>query len=118
MQTFGVLGHSTLHCIRGRVPVDVQSLPTHTISNVEERLGEVGVNETTDQEACDGVQEGQEKQPGRTSSHRFFVFCKACKEMKPGKLRVRCADCKDEAFLLSTVSYNCIHYSGFLSAIM
>ena len=76
MQTFGVLGHSTLHCIRGRVPVDVQSLPTHTISNVEERLGEVEVNETTDQEAGDGVQEGQEKQPGRTSSLYFVRLVK------------------------------------------
>ena len=38
---------------------------------------------------------------------RFYVYCKSeCKGMKPGKLRVRCSACKDEAFTLTTVSIN------------
>ena len=36
--------------------------------------------------------------------HRFYVYCKhPCGKMSPGKLRVRCADCKDAAFVLDGV---------------
>ena len=32
---------------------------------------------------------------------QFFVYCKnPCKELKPGKLRVRCADCKQSTLIL------------------
>ena len=38
------------------------------------------------------------------SNTRFYVYCKSvCKDMKPGKLRVRCSSCKDERFTLSSV---------------
>ena len=39
-----------------------------------------------------------------TPQHRFYVYCKKpCGAMAPGKLRVRCADCKDTSFVLSGV---------------
>ena len=32
---------------------------------------------------------------------QFYIYCKnPCKGLKPGKLRVRCADCKQSTFLL------------------
>lgn len=80
-----------MHCIRGRVTVQTQSLPSRNVRPVEERLAEM--------DASGSSHEGQEH-------HRFFVYCKSpCRSMKPGKLRVRCADCKDEAFVLTTVKY-------------
>lgn len=34
---------------------------------------------------------------------RFYIYCKSlCDAVKPGKLRVKCAQCSDEAFELST----------------
>lgn len=36
---------------------------------------------------------------------RFYVFCKSvCNQVKPGKLRVRCQLCKDEAFEINKVT--------------
>ena len=33
---------------------------------------------------------------------RFYIYCKSqCDSVKPGKLRVRCGTCKDEAFELN-----------------
>lgn len=69
--------------------VQTQSLPTRNSRPLEERLAELDISDNNE------VQE----------HHRFFVYCKSpCKSMKPGKLRVRCADCKDEAFVLTTVN--------------
>ena len=44
----------------------------------------------------------------RPVHHRFYVYCKSpCSAMRPGKLRVRCADCKDTSFvLLGVCTYN------------
>lgn len=85
IQTLGVQGHSTLHMIRGRSGYD----ESVSISRIETRLGEV-------QEVAASTS---------NTSHRFFVYCKKpCKSLQPGKLRVRCADCKDQAFELITVS--------------
>ena len=40
----------------------------------------------------------------RPIHHRFYVYCKnPCKAMSPGKLRVRCADCKKPSFVLLAV---------------
>ena len=44
----------------------------------------------------------------RPAHHRFYVYCKSpCNAMRPGKLRVRCADCKDTSFVLLGVCYTC-----------
>lgn len=41
---------------------------------------------------------------GERKKSRFYVYCKStCKKAQPGKLRVRCNGCKDEAFTLSRV---------------
>ena len=34
---------------------------------------------------------------------RLFVYCEKCKCMTKGKLRVRCVQCRDPAFVLNTV---------------
>lgn len=45
-----------------------------------------------------GIKQTQE----HTRRARFYVFCKStCNGVKPGKLRVRCQICKDEAFEIS-----------------
>jgi hypothetical protein len=49
----------------------------------------------------------------RPAHHRFYVYCKSpCNAMRPGKLRVRCADCKDTSFVLLGVSYRKHHWIG------
>ena len=45
-----------------------------------------------------------------SAKQRFFVYCKRpCAKMTPGKLRVRCADCKSSSFELTQVS---VHVEG------
>ena len=91
IQDFGVQGYSTLHCIRERIALQATPVP---MRQVESTLATV--------DAGSG-QPSAARQPSQ--QHRFFVYCKGpCKDMKPGKLRVRCADCKDPAFVLDTVS--------------
>ena len=42
----------------------------------------------------------------RPVHHRFYVYCKSpCNAMRPGKLRVRCADCKGTSFVLLGVCF-------------
>eukprot|EP00112_Aurelia_sp_Birch-Aquarium-sp1_P004761 Seg1540.8_Seg1540.3 transcript_id=Seg1540.8_Seg1540.3/GoldUCD/mRNA.D3Y31 product="E3 ubiquitin-protein ligase parkin" protein_id=Seg1540.8_Seg1540.3/GoldUCD/D3Y31 len=39
---------------------------------------------------------------GKRKTARFYVYCKSqCNKAQPGKLRVRCGSCKDEAFTIS-----------------
>lgn len=33
----------------------------------------------------------------------FFVYCKSCKSVQPGKLRVRCRSCRQTTLTLSRV---------------
>ena len=70
--------------------VSVEARPN--IREVEDKLGTLAT--------ADG--------PVSTDSNtRFYVYCKSvCKDMKPGKLRVRCSSCKDETFTLSSVCVN------------
>jgi len=45
--------------------------------------------------------EGTIKAQTEQKRSRFYVYCKGdCNGLKPGKLRVRCKDCKDQAFEL------------------
>ena len=38
---------------------------------------------------------------------RFYVYCKGdCNSIQPGKLRVRCGECKDQAFELYKVMFS------------
>ena len=88
-QTLGVQSHSTLFCIRGGGGVKVEAVPDIHVRAVEDKLGTM----TTDDIAAPP-----------SANNRFYVYCKSvCKEMKPGKLRVRCASCKDDGFTLTTV---------------
>ncbi|XP_035770735.1 E3 ubiquitin-protein ligase parkin [Neolamprologus brichardi] len=63
-----------------------------------------------DSEGGEGRAEGEsveEVQAGAHSSVRtcstFFVFCKSCRSIEPGKLRARCRRCKQTALTLSRV---------------
>ena len=43
---------------------------------------------------------------GKQRKARFYVYCKSqCNEAQPGKLRVRCGSCMDEAFTISRVLF-------------
>jgi len=43
-----------------------------------------------------------ESRSKRRKKSKFYVYCKSiCNKAQPGKLRVRCASCKDEAFQLA-----------------
>lgn len=90
--------YSTLHCIRGRSTILTAEMPSSSTSSVrvvERKLAQVTV-------AGEGEQQQREEAAGEQC--RFFVYCKHCKSMTKGKLRVRCAQCKDPAFVLNTVS--------------
>ena len=73
--------------MRGRaLTVETESVaPTASVRDVERLLGTV-----------DGKEKAEE-------ADRFFVYCKTCAKMRKGKLRVRCANCRNPAFILSTV---------------
>uniref|UniRef100_A0A3P8UV00 E3 ubiquitin-protein ligase parkin n=1 Tax=Cynoglossus semilaevis TaxID=244447 RepID=A0A3P8UV00_CYNSE len=54
-------------------------------------------------------EEGETREEGREESgntcvcrcNTFFVYCKSCKSVEPGKLRVRCKSCKETTITLS-----------------
>ena len=104
MQTFGLQGFSTLHCINKR-PVTVEMTPNPsmgTIRSIENQLVDISLQQNED---GDQVQQPPTTSLKAGSQNRFFIYCNdVCKEMKPGKLRVRCSICKDGSFLLSRVS--------------
>ncbi|KAM7409153.1 hypothetical protein PAMA_002722 [Pampus argenteus] len=55
-------------------------------------------------EGSDGGREGGAEETqvaGRRSCSTFFVFCKSCRSIQPGKLRVRCRSCKQTTLTLS-----------------
>ena len=64
-----------------------------SVREVERKLAQVNVGDGDHDEHC-----------------RFFVYCKKCKRMAKGKLRVRCVQCRDPAFVLNTVSisHSCV----------
>ena len=109
-QSFGLMGFSTLHCINKR-PMTVEVSPNQSmdsIRSIESKLADIGLEQTEGE----AVQTGPlPTTPPKTGSQNnfFFIYCNdICKEMKPGKLRVRCGMCKDESFLLSRVNQNII----------
>lgn len=91
----GVQGYSTLHCIRGRL--DVQVTMTSPLKDAESQLGTMNIGGQSPTAVQPQPQEGTTRNP----QHRFYVYCKKpCGAMAPGKLRVRCANCKDTSFVL------------------
>ncbi len=74
-----------------------------SMAGVENKLADVTHNQNESQ----GVQQLTPSTPPKdVTAHRnrFFIYCKdMCKELKPGKLRVRCSSCRDESFVLSKV---------------
>ena len=108
-QMLGLMGYSTLHCVRGRggVQVDVTPNPSITATSmrsVENKLADVNL----DQQNGGGEPHPVPSTPPKSSSknNRFFIYCKdVCEKMQPGKLRVRCSSCGDESFVLSKVCW-------------
>ncbi|XP_065895371.1 E3 ubiquitin-protein ligase parkin-like isoform X2 [Dysidea avara] len=86
LQGIGVQNTSTLHCVRGNFSASVQ------LERSMKPLKDVNLGAM--EPAAAAAAEGQRTQ--------FYVYCKKpCEAIAPGKLRVRCAECKDTAFVLS-----------------
>ncbi|XP_065895365.1 E3 ubiquitin-protein ligase parkin-like [Dysidea avara] len=82
LQGIGVQNTSTLHCVRSNVSASVQ------MERSMQPLSDVNLG------AMEPAAKGQQTQ--------FYVYCKKpCDAVASGKLRVRCAQCKDTAFVLS-----------------
>eukprot|EP00731_Ephydatia_muelleri_P016968 Em0010g66a len=90
---FGVTNCSTLHCVRERPGnIEVIADPSTSLPN-------------TDLLHLPGAARDPHTAP---HPDRFYVFCKRpCNQMRPGKLRVRCAQCKDGGFVLQRVALQC-----------
>ena len=100
-QDIGVQGYSTLHCIRFR-GFDIKMATP--LKQVEHALASMNVEHPQATPTSPPVN-GKDGQPTPPVHHRFYVYCKRpCAGIAPGKLRVRCADCKDASFLLLVVS--------------
>lgn len=86
LKDIGIQSTSTLHCIRAADVQIQQSSPAKPV------LKEVNLSAAAP------------TSPGAKPEEKthFFVYCKKpCNGMAPGKIRVRCAKCKDSAFVLS-----------------
>ena len=82
LKDIGVQNTSTLHCVRA---ANVEVQPTSPLKDMN--LSSV-------------VPTSPDRMPGQKS--QFYVYCKKpCNGMTPGKIRVRCAECKDTSFLLT-----------------
>ena len=82
LKDIGVQNTSTLHCVRA---ANVEVQPTSPLKDVN--LSSV-------------IPTSPDKTPGQKT--QFYVYCKKpCNGMTPGKMRVRCAECKDTSFLLT-----------------
>lgn len=81
LEDLGIQSTSTLHCVRGNFTANVEmqrsSRPVHKVP-----LGSI-------------------EPSAESQKTHFYVFCKKpCGAMAPGKLRVRCSQCKDSSFVL------------------
>ena len=104
-QDLGIQSTSTLHCVRGNFAANVEmqrsTRPIKVgLGNVQPTAsaGMYGLLEAMKFVFIFGVYilESQET--------HFYVFCKKpCGAMAPGKLRVRCYNCKNSSFVLDRV---------------
>ena len=120
LQDIGVQGYSTLHCIRFR---GVEVRMDRNLQQTAGRLGDMPINLRSMSDpnevgttrmciTCSSAVHPSLLPPSLLSfaaskpvHHRFYVYCKSpCDALSPGKLRVRCADCKDTSFVLLGVS--------------
>ncbi|XP_069579864.1 E3 ubiquitin-protein ligase parkin isoform X1 [Brachyistius frenatus] len=63
-----------------------------------------GGGATAEEGGIGGAEDREEAQAAHlkgTGPTSFFVFCKSCRSIKPGKLRVRCRSCKQTTLTLS-----------------
>lgn len=102
LEEFGLQSYSTIHCIRGRSIVAEAAAPSQaSVRDVEAKLARMEVESGSQGEEAFASKDEKEQ-------YRFFVYCKRpCSKMTKGKLRVRCADCRDPAFELHSVSDQC-----------
>uniref|UniRef100_A0AAQ5Y031 E3 ubiquitin-protein ligase parkin n=1 Tax=Amphiprion ocellaris TaxID=80972 RepID=A0AAQ5Y031_AMPOC len=51
------------------------------------------------------VLEGRQEAAGVRTCSTFYVYCKSCRSVQPGKLRVRCQSCRQTTMMLSRYQY-------------
>ncbi|XP_065057093.1 E3 ubiquitin-protein ligase parkin-like isoform X2 [Rhopilema esculentum] len=82
--------------------IDQCDLGQHSVIHVLATTQHNGVQPSISSASVPATVERAQNIQSRGSSQRFFVYCKLiCNKAHPGKLRVRCRDCKDGAFTLS-----------------
>ncbi|XP_058508225.1 E3 ubiquitin-protein ligase parkin isoform X2 [Solea solea] len=98
---------STIHVIRpsSASSSSSQQLPlqeSKSLTRVDlsfSRLPSTREEETREEETAEETQAGGHK--GVHTCSTFFVYCKTCGSVEPGKLRVRCSKCKETTITLS-----------------
>lgn len=88
LTSLGLQGYSTLHCIESR--------SSKSATGTQTTLYDVDLVSLSSANS-------KVKSPSSVSRRtQFYVYCKSpsCNRLQPGKLRVRCANCKNTGFIL------------------
>ncbi|KAI8480435.1 regulation of intralumenal vesicle formation [Branchiostoma belcheri] len=89
--------HSIVHVVRGRPQLSVEAQVSSSTPEEPQSLTRVDLNEPEDGASASSTTQGA----ARRLPH-FFVYCKQqCKDVQPGKLRVRCATCRQGTLTLN-----------------
>jgi parkin len=90
LKDLGIMTTSTLHWVKGAKRV--------TTGKVAQAMTEIDLV-SLPPAARKGL--SSSPVPSDDDSHQFYVYCKdPCENISPGKLRVRCADCREAKFVL------------------
>jgi len=103
VEEFSLGSYTTLHafCWADDSAVPVRGQPKPPPPGPQISLIDQGTSNVDSQTQGQGDQEVPERSPPSNGRQRFFVFCKLCDGVRPGKLRVMCAVCESGAFLVT-----------------
>lgn len=94
---------STLHAIKIAKRLAVPNLNSSIIDESEEGKP---LSETLTDQSFSNDDSTENSVVSEPSKIHFFVYCSTCKDLKNGKLRVRCQFCKSGAFTVHSDPQN------------